>query len=272
MFITRTISGAVLLIIMFGSIFLGNPVWFGLNIVLSMIAMYEMLKVFKLEKTSLAFISYISGICIYALLYLKHDDLILGIIVLGFICMMAAYVIKWPHFDASDIAKALFSLIYTCVCMSFLYRLRVVNNGIYYVWLVFIGAWGSDTCAYLTGILIGKHKLPSTLSPKKTIEGCVGGVAGAALIGVFYGLFARGHIDMHANLVIVFGITGAICSVLSQIGDLCASAVKRNCSIKDYGKLIPGHGGVMDRFDSIIFLAPIIYYILNVLEKLQMIQ
>ena len=118
MFITRTISGAVLLIIMFGSIFLGNPVWFGLNIVLSMIAMYEMLKVFKLEKTSLAFISYISGICIYALLYLKHDDLILGIIVLGFICMMAAYVIKWPHFDASDIREIRYLMMQDCLAQS----------------------------------------------------------------------------------------------------------------------------------------------------------
>ena len=130
------------------------------------------------------------------------------------------------------------------------------------MWLVFISAWGSDTCAYLVGILIGKHKVPSTLSPKKTIEGCIGGVVGAGIIGFVYG-----NILSDIILGIVFASICMTGSIISQIGDLAASAVKRNMDIKDYGKIIPGHGGIMDRFDSIIFVTPIIYAILYVMKS-----
>ena len=106
------------------------------------------------------------------------------------------------------------------------------------IYLIFISAFGSDICAYFTGFAIGKHKLCPHLSPKKTIEGAVGGVVGAA----------------HSFII---GVIGAI---LSQCGDLTASAFKRKMGIKDYGNLIPGHGGIMDRFDSILFTAPVVYH------------
>ena len=133
------------------------------------------------------------------------------------------------------------------------------------VWLIYIGAWGSDTCADCVGKLIGKHKMPSTLSPNKTIEGCVGGIAGAALIGF---LFALGFYRDNSTLWWQFAIVGAVSSVISQIGDLTASAIKRNHDIKDYGKLIPGHGGILDRFDSIIFTAPIVYYLITLFHAM----
>ena len=116
--------------------------------------------------------------------------------------------------------------------------------------------------------MFGKHKIPSTLSPKKTIEGCAGGVAGAALIGALYGIWVNSYLDNGTNYIIIFAVVGAVSSVISQIGDLCASAVKRNCEKKDYGRLIPGHGGIMDRFDSIIFLTPIVYYILDIMGQI----
>ena len=84
---------------------------------------------------------------------------------------------------------------------------------------------------------------------------------------MLYGLWAENNLEGSANFLLIFAITAAVASVLSQIGDLCASAVKRNCGIKDYGRLIPGHGGIMDRFDSIIFLTPIIYYLLYILKN-----
>ena len=146
--------------------------------------------------------------------------------------------------------------------MSFVFKLRYVENGIYYVWLIFIGAWGSDTCAYCVGKLFGKHKMPSELSPNKTIEGCVGGVIGAALIGFLFALFALRSPEYLWKLPIIGGVS----SIISQIGDLAASAIKRNHDIKDYGKLIPGHGGILDRFDSIIFIAPIVYYLVVFFE------
>ena len=120
------------------------------------------------------------------------------------------------------------------------------------LWLVFLSAWGCDTCAYCTGVLIGKHKLAPVLSPKKSIEGAVGGVVGAALLGALFGALAEGDPGLYA---VICGVGAAA----SQIGDLAASAVKRQHDIKDYGTLIPGHGGILDRFDSVIVTAPMIY-------------
>ena len=124
--------------------------------------------------------------------------------------------------------------------------------------LVFISSWVCDTCAYFTGKTFGRHKLAPVLSPKKSIEGSVGGVLGSALVGVLYGyLFGF----MPGYMALLCGIAGAI----SQFGDLFASAIKREHGIKDYGNLIPGHGGIMDRFDSVIITAPIIYILAEVL-------
>ena len=122
----------------------------------------------------------------------------------------------------------------------------------------FICSWGCDTCAYCVGMLIGKHKMAPVLSPKKSIEGAVGGVVGAALLGVAYAAVL--HNDM-----IAYAIICAVGALISMVGDLAASAIKRNQGIKDYGKLIPGHGGILDRFDSVIFTAPIIYFLSTVL-------
>ena len=109
-------------------------------------------------------------------------------------------------------------------------------------------------------MLIGKHKMAPILSPKKSVEGGVGGVVGAALLGAIFAACMNHFASADVSPVlcaVICGVGGAI----SQIGDLSASAIKRNHEIKDYGKLIPGHGGILDRFDSVIFTAPIIYYL-----------
>lgn len=123
-----------------------------------------------------------------------------------------------------------------------------------FTWLVVIAAFGSDIMAYFTGYLIGKHKLAPVLSPKKTIEGAVGGLVGAALFCGLFTYFVMPEYMIHAVII------GFIGGAFSQAGDLTASAFKRKMGVKDYGNLIPGHGGIMDRFDSIIFVAPLVYY------------
>lgn len=121
-------------------------------------------------------------------------------------------------------------------------------------WLILLTAFGSDIFAYFTGMLIGKHKLCPSLSPKKTIEGAIGGVVGSALLSTLFGfLFAKQYL-------VHFIIIGVLASPVSMLGDLTASAYKRHMGIKDYGDLIPGHGGIMDRFDSVLFTAPFVYY------------
>ena len=118
--------------------------------------------------------------------------------------------------------------------------------------------------AYCVGMLIGKHKMAPVLSPKKSVEGGIGGIVGAALIGVLYALAINKWGGAGVG-VAEFAIIGAAGGAISQIGDLAASAIKRNYNIKDYGKLIPGHGGILDRFDSVIITAPLIYFLSNIL-------
>ena len=264
MFIERLISGIVLLIIMIGSVVLGGDVLFALVTAISLIGLMELYRVLDIHKTPLAVLGYLATLAFDFCLYFEKKEYLIYVIVVLMLFVMATYVIAYPKYVSSQISFTIFAFIYAPVMFSYLYQLRMLEDGIYMIWLAFIGAWGSDTCAYVVGMLIGKHKLPSELSPKKSIEGCIGGIIGAGLIGFIYATVFKQHIAI-ANPQVAFTIIGAVSSVLSQIGDLAASAIKRNHQIKDYGKLIPGHGGIMDRFDSIIFTAPIVFLLLQVL-------
>ena len=113
--------------------------------------------------------------------------------------------------------------------------------------------------------MIGKHKMAPRLSPKKSVEGAVGGVLGAALLTILYAWIFQEQMKLNINYMFMLAGISAIGAGISMIGDLAASAIKRNYDIKDYGKLIPGHGGILDRFDSVIFTAPCIYFLVKYL-------
>lgn len=182
------------------------------------------------------------------------------VMTVAFLVFLFVYVFAFPRYHASQIMAAMFSFLYAPVMLSFIYLLRDgFPQGGYLVWFVFLCSWGSDTCAYAVGVLFGRHKMTPKLSPKKSVEGAVGGVAGAALLFVLYThLVINRYTDMALSLPLA-ALLGAVGAVVSMIGDLAASAVKRDHGIKDYGKLIPGHGGIMDRFDSVIVAAPIVF-------------
>ena len=114
-------------------------------------------------------------------------------------------------------------------------------------------------------MLIGKHKMAPVLSPKKSVEGGVGGVVGAALLGALYAVVIAGWNGSDTHTPLMYAVICAVGALISMVGDLAASAIKRNKEIKDYGTLIPGHGGILDRFDSVIFTAPFIYFLSTVL-------
>ena len=166
--------------------------------------------------------------------------------------LMAVYVFAFPKYDTKEVMTVFFGVVYIPVMLSFIYLTRMLQGGFYLVWLIFLSSWGCDTFAYCTGMLLGRHKLAPVLSPKKSVEGAIGGIAGAALLGVLYGVLTKGNIPIYALIC-------AVGAAASQVGDLAASAVKRQHNIKDYGHLIPGHGGILDRFDSVIVTAPMIY-------------
>jgi phosphatidate cytidylyltransferase len=261
MFRTRLISGIILLAIAIGVIVLGGDLLFATLLVISLIGTMELSRIVKVNKALPGVLAYLCTVAFYLLLYFELEQFQLMLFIVYLMLLMATYVFAFPKYSTEQIAVPFLGLFYVSIMLSYIYQVRILEDGALIVWLIFIGAWGSDTCAYCVGVLIGKHKIAPVLSPKKSLEGCIGGVVGAAAIGAIYALITKDYITEVSNPILAFAVIGAASSVISQIGDLAASAIKRNHEIKDYGKLIPGHGGILDRFDSIIFTAPIVYYL-----------
>ena len=257
MFVTRLISGVVLVAIALVTIGLGNWVLFATLLLVSLIGARELYQAMKVSKKgfSLLELGGYAGIILYYLgMVFLEEKFHLAAILAGLVILMFIYVFRYPEYHAHQVMAAFFGIVYVGVMLSCIYQARMLPGGHFHVWLIFLCSWGCDTCAYCAGMLFGKHKMAPVLSPKKSVEGAVGGVAGAVLLGVIFAAVTKGPAAEYA------GICGAG-ALISMVGDLAASAVKRNMEIKDYGKLIPGHGGILDRFDSVIFTAPIIYYL-----------
>lgn len=267
MFLTRLISSVVLVVLALFTILSGGYLLAAVLLFLALTAFHELTKACGLSgkegKTGGLEIIGSIGIVIYYLIMTLCEEriyLLLMLIVI-LVAFMFLYVFSFPKYHAEQIMCAFFCVAYAPVMLSFIYLVRELPYGVYSVWMIFISSWICDTCAYVVGMLIGKHKLAPVLSPKKSIEGAVGGVAGAALVGALYAYFIVEPVISEQKVTWVFVLISVVGAVISQVGDLAASAIKRNHEIKDYGKLIPGHGGVMDRFDSVIFTAPMIYFL-----------
>ena len=262
MFKTRLISGIILVIIALATIIPGGPVLYVTLLAISLIGMQELYRAMKVREKNFNFLElagYAGAVCYYLSL-LKGEELPQMALMFALVLLMAVYVFTYPTYHADQIMSAMFGILYVAVMLSYIYKTRCLEGGGWLVGLIFLSSWGCDTCAYCAGMLLGKHKMAPKLSPKKSVEGGIGGIVGAALLGAIFAVAANkitGAGVNPAQYAVICGVGGMI----SQIGDLAASAIKRNHDIKDYGKLIPGHGGILDRFDSVIFTAPIIYYL-----------
>ncbi len=257
MFKTRLISGIVLVIIALATIISGSWILFFTLMAVSLIGMRELYKVMKVSDehvTVLELVGYLGAVLYYIAMKADFGNYGTMAIIISMILILFVYVFGYPKYHAEQVMAAFFGVVYVAVMLSFIYLTRSLPDGKFLVWLIFLCSWGCDTCAYCVGMLIGKHKMAPVLSPKKSIEGAVGGVAGAALLGVIYAAATQGKMAEYALIC-------AVGALISMVGDLAASAIKRNQNIKDYGKLIPGHGGILDRFDSVIITAPVIYYL-----------
>ncbi len=261
----RCRSSIILMCITITAMVIGREVLFFILLGISFIGLMELYRVLNMQKSVFAIAGYIACAGYYALIYFNQKDLLFPYCVGFLLVVMAVYVFAFPKYKTEHATLTFFGLFYVVIMLSFIYRIRIMEGGAFTVWLAFIGSWGSDTCAYLVGRKIGKHKMAPILSPKKSIEGLFGGILGAALIGFLYATLLKQYIEGFANPQLSFAIIGGCSAVISQIGDLAASAIKRNHEIKDYGNLIPGHGGILDRFDSLIFTAPIVFYLASIL-------
>lgn len=189
----------------------------------------------------------------------------LGIVVISPLYMFAVAVFQSKRISVTDAGLSAISCLYTIAAFtSLVYIHDFIPFGQYIYLLCFICAWITDSFAYFTGMLLGKHKLIPEVSPKKTIEGALGGVVFCTLSVVLFGFIIERFFDPEGNIsanYIVLALSGVAISVISQIGDLIMSLIKRKYGIKDYGKVFPGHGGVLDRFDSVIAVSLAIVFI-----------
>ena len=194
----------------------------------------------------------------------------------SFLVVLFFNICQIAHLRTLDFGKltgyVYFSGVIIFCCYSLLHLKRVLPfelyhyDAVYFILLILCFAWGGDTAAYFAGRAFGKHKLAPLVSPKKTVEGAVGGVLGSILAGVLLTgayMALSGHYDVITLQVrprhyLILVLLGAIASVLGILGDLCASAVKWQVALKDYGTIFPGHGGILDRFDSVMFIAPFV--------------
>lgn len=265
MFWIRFRSSVILMVIAITTLVLGGNVLFATIMTISLIGMSELYKTIQTNKTILGVVGYSACIAFDLLILFKLEQYNMLLFITFILMLLIIYVLSYPKYRIEQISIVFLGLFYVAAMLSFVYKVRMLEDGALLVWLILIGAWGADTCAYLVGINIGKHKVLPLLSPKKSLEGYIGGVVGAAILGLIYGTVFKNRIVGVENPQIAYAIICGASSIISQLGDLAASAIKRNHDIKDYGTLIPGHGGILDRFDSIIFVAPVVFFFAEIL-------
>lgn len=262
--------GAVLAVSAF--LFAGEMVVFALVALIALMAVTEFLKAVSVlgdkKKLPLNILTYL--LCIGLIVAISFDGIrfqngYLGAygysVVAVVIYIMLAFVVmvlNHAHISFTDVAVSMLGTVYVTVSLMHIYLLRTLPNGKIYLWLPFIIAWLTDTFAYFTGVFFGKHKLIPSVSPKKTVEGSLGGIAGAIVTVIVYQLVCSRIAGFEPDYVMGV-VMAVVCSVASQFGDLAASCIKREHGIKDFGSIMPGHGGVMDRFDSVIYISPLVF-------------
>ncbi len=173
---------------------------------------------------------------------------------------LSLYFVFIHEFNLRDLLFASWGMIYIIWLFGFLIVLRDLPEGLTYTLLLFIAIWLNDIAAFFVGSYLGKHKLIPRVSPNKTIEGAAGGLA----VTVIFVLLFRGYINFAFSTALLAGL---LISIFGQAGDLVESAIKRSLKVKDSGDIIPGHGGILDRFDSVLFVAPILYFYIKIVLK-----
>lgn len=258
----RVITGVVLVVLLIAILALGTPFVEMAVILLAALGVTELFNATKLSGNKKLLLLSVAGTVVMMSAQCFGAQFFTPALYAYIVAMFIMYMANMGKMELKEIATAFFLTVYVSFMFAHIILVRNMYNGQFLIWLVLIGAFVTDTAALYAGKFFGKNKLCPKLSPKKTVEGSIGGIVGciaATLVFCFIGEIGFG---LEANYLwaIVVGF-GASC--VSQLGDLSASCIKRQFGIKDYGKLMPGHGGVMDRFDSLFFVAPFIYYIMT---------
>ncbi len=268
---TRVISALVGVVIGVSIICLAHTAVLPASVaLLSMLGVFELYRANKCTENRIMTVLGIvfSGVYPFLTVY-GNDSIICLVTTAAVMALFASYMPYHKKMSFEKLAYGILASLLVSFSMSSLCKMVSLTqrHGQVLILLTLCGAWIADTAAYFTGTFLGKHKLCPEISPKKTVEGFIGGLL---FDGLFFMLFNFVYVSFFAkdcgvNYMSSFFL-GVICGALGTVGDLTASLIKRQCGIKDYGKIMPGHGGFMDRFDSVLFVAPFMYAYLTVIN------
>ena len=221
----------------------------GIMAVIGLSEIYNATGVLK-KQNKLCLFSYAYTLVMYiALGFLPNAGTTVAAFVFIYIVLLFAYMM----FNQES------EFVYVSVFFAHVILVRKLEYGEYIMWFIFVTAWLSDTLAYAVGLKFGRNKLIPSISPKKTVEGAIGGLAGSLIFNLIFAIICSTAFDLQINYFAVI-LLALVAGAVSQFGDLAASSIKREYNLKDYSNLLPGHGGILDRFDSVLFVAPIVYY------------
>ena len=239
-------------------------------VIISLLAMQEYFNAIQKECKPVKWLGYLSCLFIGVIHIIPQyvpsniiNILLMLIIPSILLISFAQIIITNMKTNFKDITYTIFGILYIITCIASISLIRGIENGIIFVWYAIIAAWGTDTFAYLIGMRFGKHKF-SQVSPKKSIEGCIAGTIGALVLAIIYTIIINNIYDFGFSYIYISIIT-ILLSLIGQIGDFAASSIKRYVNVKDYSNLIPGHGGMLDRIDSLMFLAPFAFILFSII-------
>ena len=261
----RVLSSAIILPIALIVFILGNKYIVDVFLsAISILCIYELFNAFEQKgHHPVKWVGYIAAIAISFLHVIPKERILMligAIIPTSVLLLFTLTITKKTKTNIIDIAITFFGVCYAVIFLIFVSLIRQMENGVWLIWYVFFTSWGTDVFAYVVGKTIGKHHF-TDISPKKTIEGCIGGIIGSIVCVMIYTLILNTFVHIDISYLIMF-VASILLSIIGQIGDLSASVIKRYSGIKDYSNLIPGHGGMLDRIDSVLFIAPFAYFIL----------
>jgi len=251
----RTISALIGAPIFLGLIYLGGRYTTFLVVLLTLLALSEFMQIGKQMGMRVWFkLTTLVSIVWLISLWIGGAEWRMMVLVFWLLIGLGRLALTYPNTSLSEASFNLIAVFYSVVLLSHLYLLRQLPNGLEWTFLTISLVWATDTGAYLIGRQFGSHLLAPQVSPKKTVEGSLGGILFSIAVGLVLWRVVGGASS------ITYTILAVIIGISAQIGDLFESALKRSAGVKDSGKLIPGHGGILDRFDSLIFALPLVYY------------
>lgn len=269
--LVRTISSVVFLLIILPCIYFSStPLFIALAVFLSAASVYEMLKCNGLnKKIGLAMPMYLVALTPILARYLSIDyfyKLIFPIIFVLSFAVMTVYTFLTDKPELGKVISTWFVSLYATAGFTSLVLLTGVSEKAswHIMFFAFVAAWVTDSCALICGMLFGKHKLLPSVSPKKTVEGAVGGVLFCIAAFLLYAKLLDSAFQFEISSYFLIAICGLVCGIVAVIGDLLFSAIKRASGIKDFGKIMPGHGGVLDRFDSVISISLVLLLFISI--------